>query len=248
MAETASGGGAALLSVFDHVYVLNLPERTDRRAESAAQFRRIGLSFDDPRITLFPAARPADKGDFPSIGTRGCFLSHMQVHEAALAAGHARYLLMEDDADFANGFSDRMAALAPNLAECDWGMFYGWNPDRYGRPAGLGELVEIPPDRGIVLAHFLGFSAAAAERILPFIAAIYARPYGHPEGGAMHVDGAYTWFRRASPDMRTFAVTEALSLQRSSRSDIHALAWFDRIGPARPVADALRRIRARLAR
>lgn len=248
MPDDAASGGAALLSVFDHVYVINLPERSDRRAESARQFRSIGLSFDHPAITLFPAARPEHKGAFPSVGTRGCFLSHMGVHEAALAAGHDRYLIMEDDADFAPGFPARMAALAPEIATCDWGLFYGWNPERYGRPAGTGALCDVAPETGVVLAHFIGFSADATERMLPFISAIYARPYGHPEGGAMHVDAAYTWFRRSNPDIRTVAVTEALSLQRSSRSDIHDLRWYDRFVPARALVGALRRTRARLGR
>jgi hypothetical protein len=34
--------GVVLLSVVDHVLVINLPHRTDRRAEMAAQLARAG--------------------------------------------------------------------------------------------------------------------------------------------------------------------------------------------------------------
>jgi len=47
------------------IYVLNLPERLDRRREIQAQLELVGLSLDMPFVRLFPAMRPEDKGEWP---------------------------------------------------------------------------------------------------------------------------------------------------------------------------------------
>jgi len=44
----------------------------------------------------------------------------------------------------------------------------------------------------------------------------------------MHVDGAYTWFRRTHPTRRTWVALPELGHQRQSRTDIHPLRWYDR--------------------
>lgn len=240
-------GGEALLGVFDHVYVVNLPERTDRLADSERSFRRIGLSHDHPRVTVYPAHKPSERGEFPTIGTRGCFLSHMGVLERALSEGHAHFLLMEDDADFAAGFGMLMPQLARALGGRDLGMLYGWNPARYGLPpdGSAPHWVELSPEREVSMTHFVGFSRAAAERALPYLRGIYERSHGDPRGGAMHVDGAYAWFRRAHPEILTLAASEPLALQRPSRTDIHDLRWWDRTPLLRPLAGALRRFKSR---
>lgn len=246
MATAAEGGGAALLEVFDHIYVINLPARTDRRADSARSFRRIGLGHDHPQVTVFPAIRPEARGEFPSVGARGCFLSHMTVLERALAAGHGHFLIMEDDADFSPRFGALMPPLAAALAGRDWGMLYGWNPDRHGLPpdGSPPRWIPLDPARPVTMSHFIGLSRDAAARALPCLSGICARPFGHPEGGAMHVDGAYNWFRRAHPEIEAFAASEALALQRPSRTDIHPLPWWDRLPVARSLAAAFRRVRA----
>ena len=43
----------------------------------------------------------------------------------------------------------------------------------------------------------------------------------------MHVDGAYNGLRRANPDFDTLLATPELGFQRASRTDIHALRWYD---------------------
>ncbi len=82
--------------------------------------------------------------------------------------------------------------------------------------------------------------------LIPYMAAIYSRPLGDPQGGAMHVDGAYSWFRAAHPQCLTIAPVRSISVQRSSRSDIHPLRWFDRIPVLAPIVGSLRRVRASL--
>ena len=89
-----------LTRVFDRIYVINLAERADRREEMSEQLARVGLSFDDPSIELFEACRPQSAGDFPSIGARGCFLSHFGVIENAVSNGYDSILILEDDMDW----------------------------------------------------------------------------------------------------------------------------------------------------
>ncbi|MBZ0130279.1 MAG: glycosyltransferase family 25 protein [Rhodobacteraceae bacterium] len=250
MAERNGNGGASLLDLFDRVYVINLPARTDRRAEMERQLARVGLSFDRPEVVLFEAVRPADKGEFPTIGTRGCYLSHLGVIEQALADGCETFLLMEDDADFTQDFNLRMPLIRDGLQGRHWDFLYGWSPGRHDAraPAGNAEIVSIAPDHAVKLAHFLGMRRGAAERALPYLQAIASRPYGDPAGGAMHVDGAYGWFRAAHPDLVTLASLYPVAAQRSSRTDIHDLDWYDRIAPLRPILEALRRLKYRLRR
>lgn len=250
MSAQKENGGAALLDLFDRVYVINLPARTDRRAEMERQLHRVGLSFDQPDVILFEASRPRDKGDFPTIGTRGCYQSHLGVIEDALAAGCETFLIMEDDADFTQDFNHRMPLIRDALAGRHWDFLYGWSPGRHDAkaPEGNAGIVTIPSDHAVKLAHFLGMRRAAAELALPYLKAIAARPYGDPAGGAMHVDGAYGWFRAAHPELTTLASLYPVAAQRSSRTDIHDLKWYDRIAPLRPVLEALRRLKYRLRR
>jgi glycosyl transferase, family 25 len=82
--------------------------------------------------------------------------------------------------------------------------------------------------------------------LIPHMAAIHARPLGDPLGGAMHVDGAYSWFRAAHPQCLTIGLVLSSSVQRSSRADIHALRWVDRISVLAPIFGSLTWVRASL--
>ncbi|WP_020042454.1 glycosyltransferase family 25 protein [Salipiger mucosus] len=236
-------GGEALLSIFDRVYVINLPDRADRRAEMAAQLSRLGLGFDHPSVTLVPGVRPDDPGEFPGLGVRGCYMSHLSVLEAGLRDGAERFLLLEDDADFVRGIEERLPALAAAARDEDWGLLWAHMPGRYHAPptATPDLLHEVSPDTPIKLAHMVGVTREAAELALPYLRAIAERPYDDPAGGPMHVDGAYFWFRRAHPGVRTLAPETALALQRSSRSDIHRGRWYETMPVVGELVAGLRR-------
>lgn len=240
--------GVSLLSMFEHIYVINLPSRTDRKKEIGRQLARIGLSFDHPSVSLFPASRPEDRGEFPTIGTRGCYESHMAVIKSAIAQGWKTYLVLEDDADFSSDFEHRIEALVASARKIEWDIFYGWMPEGDGEagPAGPDTLAEIPAGQGVLQTHFMGFKSAVLDELISYIEAIYHRPEGDPRGGAMHVDGAISWFRAAHPHYRTFAPTAPVAIQRPSRSDIHSLRWFDRIDVLSPMLVSLRRLKVRL--
>jgi len=44
----------------------------------------------------------------------------------------------------------------------------------------------------------------------------------------MHVDGAYSWFRKDHPELTTLITVPELAFQRSSATDVHARRWYDR--------------------
>lgn len=222
--------------LFDHIYVVNLPSRTDRRREMEAQLKQIGKSLEDPDVTLFPACRPDSQGPFPSIGARGCFLSHLGVLKDAETRG-GNILILEDDV----ALHDDFLRLAPNTLENlnanDWSIFYGG----YERltPSAEG-LFQVSSDQGILTTHCVGFSANAVGPVRTYLERMLEREPGDPKGGPMHVDGAYSWFRADNPQYATYAANPPLAHQRSSRSDVANLKWFDRTPGVREAASVAR--------
>lgn len=129
-----------------------------------------------------------------------------------------------------------MPAAVSALTRQDWDIFYGGSPVA---PTGA-PLTPLMPETPVLLAHFIAFSGSAVERLVPFLEAMLARQPGSPEGGPMHVDGAYGWFRRAYPSMRAFAATPHIAHQTASRTDIHELGRLDRVAALRPVLGLVR--------
>jgi len=235
------------MTPFDAVYIINLPSRTDRREEMTRELTRVGIDPAAPDIVFFDAVRPADAGGFPSIGTRGCFMSHLGVLKAARDAGHGRILILEDDLNFNRDFRQDYATVEPLLHDSPWGMAYlgylALTPPVHSKE----RLFTLAPSTTVSATHMLAFDAGIIPALIAYLEAMLARPAGHPEGGPMHVDGAYSWFRRAHPDVRTVLCIPELGYQRPSRTDIHELKWFDKTPVVRDVVALIRRSRARAA-
>ncbi|KAE9628807.1 LPS biosynthesis glycosyltransferase [Parasedimentitalea maritima] len=240
---------AALLNAFDKVFVINLPNRKDRRLGIDQQLKSVGLGLGHPDVCLFPAVRPRRKLGFPSIGTRGCFLSHIGVLEQAISMNLKRFLVLEDDADFSDNFSLRFREVSRYLKQIDWDMVYGHMPAGVPKPdfKQRMRIALVAPDAAIECLHFYGVSGRCAVKALPYLKNILQRPAGDPRGGAMHVDGAYSWFRKSHPELVTVAVDPPLAVQRPSRSDIHDLQWFDRQKLLRPMTNLARRLKRSVA-
>src|SRR5712664_3489296 len=99
-------------------YVINLADRSDRRVEMQEQLRRIewGAQFSNSNREDGPA-------DFPSVGSRGCFLSHLTtLKRGQTMKGHV--IIMEDDLDFVPGFSRLWKEAYDQLKQTDWSIFY----------------------------------------------------------------------------------------------------------------------------
>ncbi len=216
------------MDYFERIFIINLPSRTDRQAEIAAQLKAIGLSLAEGRVELFSAVRPETAEGFSSIGARGCFMSHLGVLRTAQRLGLQRVAIFEDDLDFAADFSARIQSLIQDLEREDWSIFYGGHrmiPAPLTRlPSGLAK---VAPDVAIETCHFMALQGEAISSAIDYLERILGRPAGDPEGGPMHVDGAYNWFRQANPQFKTVLAIPELGFQRASRTDIHDLRWYD---------------------
>jgi len=232
-----------LLVCFERIYIISLPERADRRGEMAAQLAKVGLSWDTPGVQLFPAIRPPERGEFSSVGARGCFLSHLAVLTDAHRRGAASVLILEDDVDFSAHLSTDWSAVREALQSTPWSFFYGGFVVSAPPTATPSRAWWIPPTTAVQTAHFLGVKHAALGALVAYLEAMLDRKGGDGAGGPMHVDGAYSWFRCAHPALLTLASLNQLGIQRASRTDIHDLSWFDRWHGVRVVAQRLRRLR-----
>ncbi|WP_287978663.1 hypothetical protein [Sphingomonas sp.] len=213
-----------IFDAFDRIRIVNLPHRRDRAAQMEGELRRIGL-WGDPRVAFFAAIRPADAGDFTSIGAHGVYLSQKQILAEAAAAGES-VLILEDDCDFAP-HARHYATAEP------WDIFYGGY--EASDPADLAR-------SDIIGAHMMGFTAAGAKAVSAYLHDL--RYTGiHPP-----IDGAYVWFRRAHPEVATHFAVPPLGHQRSSRTDIADLAFYDRWPVLRWLANAARRVKRGLTR
>jgi glycosyl transferase, family 25 len=212
--------------------VINLAERKDRRNDMEKQLNYVGWQalFSD-------SMRPSDAGGFESIGARGCFESHLvTLRRAATSGRHA--IIMEDDLNFCPDFSTKWNEAYEALQGKAWAMFY---------PAHLLTLENglslLRPSDELRCSHFIAFHKERINEIIGHLETILARPSGHPLGGPMHVDGAYSTIRAQNTALVTYAFSPSLGYQRSSRSDIAPLRYYDRVKALRPIVNSLRRLK-----
>lgn len=204
---------------FDMIRIINLPERTDRRRRMIRELRLAGIA-DDPRVEFFNAIRPDEALNHSSIGMHGVFLSHHTILKEA-AAKNASVLILEDDCDFVPTIRDYRAPEG-------WDVFYG---GYYARQP------ECLQDSDIIGAHMMGFTAAAAKEAADYFAAL------QPPGQFPPIDGAYVWFRRAHPALKTAFAEPPIGYQRASRTDIGDLAIYDRLPIVRQLVELTRQFR-----
>jgi glycosyl transferase family 25 len=192
---------------------------------ASKELAALGEKIDGDRVAFEPAIRPADRGSFETPGTKGCFLSHLAVLKQAQRDGVSSLLILEDDVAFSANEVAGMLAAVTALNRMPWGIFYG------GSLVGQSStpLSEIAPKDSVMLAHFIAFTQPVIEDLVTYLDAMLRRPAGSIEGGPMHVDGAYSWFRGSHPDIRAFAATPPIAHQRSSPTDIHERRGLDRL-------------------
>jgi glycosyl transferase, family 25 len=228
------------------VFVINLPTRRDRHAEMGQQLRKVGLHWGSPGVTHFAAVRPGDDGGFRSIGAHGCYRSHLGALEQAIASGAESVMILEDDCNFADDIGGRVRTIGAALAATDWSFFYGGyhlHGKAHPRSADRGAALPVTAEQPITLAHCFAVRGQALRGLPAYLRQLMSRPAGDPSGGKMDVDGAYTWYRRAHPRFKTYIAAPEMAYQRSSRTDISALSWRDRVPVVRDLVAAGRRLR-----
>lgn len=232
---------ASMLSMFERTFIVNLPKRVDRRRHILAELARIDVRLQPGRVELFPAIRPTSDGGFPSIGALGCFLSHRTIIKQAVADKLENVLIVEDDLKFIHDIKRRLPVVVDSLFSKDWQFAYLGHvePDLVSQ----SPLWEVPYNRGFSCSHFYALHRSLMPDLLDFLEGVERRPPGSPDGGPMHVDGAFSFFRSIHPNIRTYAAVPALGGQASSRSDI-TIGWPDRIPGLRPAISLARSARS----
>ena len=234
-----------LADFFDKIYVINLASRQDRRDEMQVELKKIGLSLTHPSVQLFTAVRPTEQGDWPSIGARGCFMSHLQVLQDAEHHGYENILILEDDIDFVKEFNLRFIEVNQILNRLNWDIFYGgyelFNQEIRSNNDSL--LKTIDSTTSVGTTHFIAFNKTTLVLVREYLDVMISRKGGDPNGGPMHVDGAYSWFRTVYPQIITVIATPQLGYQRSSRTDIHDLGWKDQLPVVRRIMMILRKVK-----
>jgi glycosyl transferase, family 25 len=216
-----------ILDFFACAYVINLPERRDRRKDVEKELRtKLDLTPTPGKLAIFPAVRPDSPGNFPSIGSRGCYSSHLEILKLARQQGLANVLILEDDVLILDQFRTYEQELIKQLSQIpDWGFIYfGHTFFQASHRPQLETFTE-----SIITAHFYGVHHSIFDRLIDFLEQVQNRPSGHPDGGPMHLDGAYNLFRQKNPDVVAWRVMPSLVEQRSSRSDIYPNAWYENI-------------------
>jgi hypothetical protein len=228
----------SLADLFDCTYVVNLPDRHDRRKAITRELQTAGMPLEAGRVELFPAIRCEQADGFPNAGARGCFQSHLQILERSQHRKLESVLVLEDDLAMSPLIRQYQKELAALLKQ-PWDIVY------------LGHLVEVakePPlrlnrfDGPLMTSHFYGVKGIARDKLIDYLKNAANRPAGHPEGGRMHLDAALTMFRQANPDLITLIASPNLGWQRPSRSDIHS-TWMQKTPVFREVYDIARQLR-----
>lgn len=211
---------------FDLVCVINLPQRTDRKRQIVGELNRVGLWLAPGHIEVFPAIRPTEAAGFPTIGYRGCFLSHLEVLKKAHREKARNLLIIEDDLTISDRFKTDEESLINQLDDQNWGMCYfghGLDDPPRDEPTILRPYYEQ-----VLLGHFYAIHHTMFEPLIEFKEAMLTRPPGHPDGGPQSHDGALWTFRQKHPEFRTLVTSPNLGWQRASMSD-NTPKWFDRV-------------------
>jgi Glycosyltransferase family 25 (LPS biosynthesis protein) len=231
-----------LSDYFVCTYIINLPERKDRRKAILGELQRVGMPLSPEKVELFAAVKPKERLGFPSIGARGCFLSHYQILQSALRRKLANVLIVEDDLMILPEMQDSWQSILSDLKSQEWGIVY------------LGHIEEAPNssspklapfDKPVITSHFYAVNGPVIPRLVEYLEQVQTREEGDPLGGPMHLDGALTMFRQANPDVLTLIAYPNLGKQRPSRSNINC-PWYERVPVIQQAADIGRLVRDRL--
>jgi glycosyl transferase, family 25 len=239
LAADAEGMDSLLGYFAPHIAVVNLPTRDDRRTETMAELAALGL--EPPAYHFHEAIRADSRGPFENRGTRGAYLSHLEVIREAIAAGAPHVLVLEDDIEFTPDYAQASTAVLEELVGQRWDLVqfgYALETSVTKRLAGDGSRLR-PFDGEVTGGHFYAISGEALPVVYDFLVELLDGPVGHPRRGPMSTDGAFNVIKWEIPGLHRLVAYPALADQRSSRSDLRP-RWFDRVPVLRQMAGSAR--------
>lgn len=229
----------SLSEYFDCAFVINLPERKDRRKAIIRELETIGMPLRPGSVELFPAIRPKEAKGFPSIGARGCFLSHLGILNMAIERKLRNVLMVEDDLMLSPLMHSHLQPLLAELESKPWDIVYLGHVEKVSESGSPGL---CPVDRPLMTSHFYAVNGQTITMLRDYLESVLRREPGDPLGGPMHYDGALNMFRQFNPGVRSFLAEPNLGKQRPSRSNINA-PWYEDLPVLRQAGDAYRVVR-----
>lgn len=206
---------------FSRGYLINLPERVDRRRQAQRELDRAGLTD----VSIVPACKFTSPdaildgpSGFKSTGARGCFYSHLKCLKELARSGETG-LILEDDICIARSIN----VLDINQALKDWDIVYFGHELTGDIPranSSTRDVIFEPYSGKILTLHFYGVHQRIVKRLVEFLEMLLTRSPGDLKGGPMPIDGAISTFRELNPDVRTLIAVPKLGWQRASRSDL----------------------------
>lgn len=145
-AGTISSNKSFVNEYFDHVYLVNLPQHTERRLKSAVQLRQVGIEFElftaingyvgAPREAYDAYLRRGlgklkryaqyneqeirrGKPFIESPGAVGYIYTYLSILQDAKAKGYKRFLILEDDVILCRNFDSRLRSFVSKISQ-DW--------------------------------------------------------------------------------------------------------------------------------
>jgi hypothetical protein len=233
-----------LSDYFSATYIINLPERKDRRRAILGELERAGLPLCAGKVELFTAVKPKSAMGFPSIGARGCFLSHLGILTTAMERGLSNVLIVEDDLLISPDLERRFSRMGDDLQDTGWGILYLGHQEKLGGSAQPGFVSFTDP---VITSHFYAVNGPVIPRLVEYLEQVQTRRAGDPLGGPMHLDGALTMFRQANPDVLTLLTHPNAGTQRPSRSNINC-RWYEKLPVVQQAGDLARVVRDHLRR
>ncbi|MEI7824183.1 MAG: glycosyltransferase family 25 protein [Chlorobiaceae bacterium] len=212
-----------IVEFFDKVLIINLPERLDRKNETIKEFKRQKWPIEN--TAFFRAIRPDDSAGFENPGVKGCFLSHLSAIREAKKEHKKNVLIMEDDVAFIKDINNKCDDVLEEISRTKWDFIYFGH--EYPISANSSNKI-IKITEPMRLAHCYAVNGCVFDRFILFLEELLKRQPGDPLGGPMHYDAAISTFRIQNPDINTYIVNPSLGYQRSSRTDLHALSYWDK--------------------
>ena len=162
---------------FDKIYCINLDRRPDRWRNSFNQFDKLGMdvkriSAVDGSVKRFPriptVKQDKDREFYPDDTNikpeeAAITYSHKIMLMDAIANGYDKILMLEDDCQFTDDFSNKFTQTVNELPE-DWDLFYLGGMDWWGEPTYFSENLSIT---NLTLGmHAIGIRSTIFEKML----------------------------------------------------------------------------------
>lgn len=212
-------------SYFDRIYVVNLPERTDRLQQAICEMNKYNIPFE-----VFEGFE-CDNRD----GVNGIFLSIYKIIEKCYFNGIENVLIFEDDVLFVNNPQEYFKKIDWSLFKYGelYDIFYlGLNTD--DRPlTNVNVISDFPKESNYRVVHAYGCHAMCISRkgMFKILKEITLQSFYFVDDFIEHPSQLRKCYsvqepidvfiaKKIQPDMKCFCSSTLLATQRNSYSDI----------------------------